>query len=815
MARSAARRHGHHDLPAQPTALVGRDQDIVNVHELVLGDEGRLVTLTGVGGCGKTRLALGVATTLEDSFKDGVCLVALAPVADPLLVPQAVASVLGVRERSDRSLLDGLVAYLEKRQLLLVLDNCEHALEACAELTGKVLLSCPSVRVLATSREPLRISGERAWRVPSLATPDPSSSQSPDEVKRYPAVQLFVERARAVQSDFTLTQPGAATVGAICAQLEGLPLAIELAAAWVRALGLEQILERLANTSALLVGGGRSAPSRQQTMRATLDWSYGLLGKPERVVFQRLAAFAGGWSLEAAEAVCSGGVIAQADVLGRVVRLVDASLVQVDDVKGRARYRLLEPVRQYAHGCLISSGELDVIRRQHANFFASFAQRWETDANVGGPGRQGASAALEHEQDNLRAAMRWCLEQGEAETGLGLVRAHWNLWVVRGRFTEGRAWATQLTALPDADKKPMMRAVALSIAATLTYRQGDVATAVRIYEEVLPLLRQADDAWVLEVALMDLASMAMYQQDFEAAAAHWEESLRTARASGHRINESLALNGLGWVARLVGDYATARARCEEGLAVSRAVRDTWAISISLALLGHTHLLQGKLPAARRLLEEGVDLHRQVGDRFTLAMSLDALGQLATAESNFAEARVALRESVRLRDEMGDPLLAESLESIAALAAAEEQPENAVQFVGAAAGVREASALPLSPHGRARLDRWLVPLRKRLGEEATTLAWEAGRTTSIDKVLEKAFAATEASPTQPKRVANLSPREQEVAALLADGLSNRQIAEHLVVTERTVAAHIEHILNKLGFASRHQVGDWAANQGLIT
>src|SRR5262249_44970525 len=267
----------------------------------------------------------------------------------------------------------------------------------------------------------------------------------------------------------------AGVCAASCAPLGGLPLAIELAAAWVRALGVEQILERLDDTSGLLVGGSRSAPHRQQTMRATLDWSYGLLTEPERVIFYRLAVFVGGWSLEAAEAVCSGAEIGPKEVLHLLTRLVDASLVQVDDLNGRARYRLLEPVRQYAYEYLLASVETDVTRRQHATFFASFAQRLESDANVGGPGREAANAALELEQDNLRAAMSWCLEQGEAETGLGLVRAHWNLWVVRGRLSEGRAWATQLAALPDAKKKPTMRAVALSIAATLAYRQGDVA----------------------------------------------------------------------------------------------------------------------------------------------------------------------------------------------------------------------------------------------------------------------------------------------------------------------------------------------------
>jgi predicted ATPase len=307
MARSAPALQGHQNLHTHATALVGRDREVADLHQLLLSDDGRLVTLTGVGGCGKTRLALGVACSLIGSFKDGVWLVELASLSDPLLVPQAVASVLGVGERSDRSPLDVLIAHLARRQVLLVLDNCEHLVKVCAELADTLLHGCPGVRLLATSREPLHIAGERAWRVPSLAIPDPHSIMSPDELMRYSAVQLFVERAQAVQSHFGVTPRSAPVVVAICAQLEGLPLAVELAAAWVRVLGVEQILERLDDAVGLLVGGSRTAPSRQQTMRATLDWSHGLLAPSAQIVFRRLAVFVGGWSLEAAEEVCSGG----------------------------------------------------------------------------------------------------------------------------------------------------------------------------------------------------------------------------------------------------------------------------------------------------------------------------------------------------------------------------------------------------------------------------------------------------------------------------------------------------------------------------
>lgn len=815
-------RRAHHNLPMHGPALVGRDQDVARLSRTVLGGDGHLVTLTGVGGCGKTRLAFTVASKLGPSFKDGVWLVELAPLADPLLVTHAVASVLGVREGPERSLLDVLVAHLAHRNLLLVLDNCEHLANVCAELADTLLRRCPTLRLLATSREPLRVSGEVAWRVPSLVVPDPSSILTGDDLVRYPATQLFVERAQAVQSDFVVTPRSAPVVATICARLEGLPLAIELAAAWVRALGVEQILERLDNLFGLLVSGNRSAPGRQRTMRATLDWSYGLLDESERVIFRRLAVFAAGWSLEAAEVICSGTGIEPRDVLILLTRLVDASLVQVDERAGRARYRLLEPVRQYARE-LLETSELDAIRRQHATFFLSFAAQWETEANVGGPRRQAAHAVLEREQDNLRAALRWSLDQGDAQMGLQLGRAHWNLWVVRGRFTEGRAWLAQLAALPEAEKAPDMRAVVQSIAASLAWRQGSYDVAQEIYREVLPLLRQANDPWLLHNALADLGYIALHQGDYPAAQARLDEALVAARATTDRATEALALYNLGTLAGMQEEYPTARAWGEKSLALSRAGRDVWAESLALGNLGRVAMRQGDLATAKLLVDESIVLRRQIGDSLGLSGGLEVKGQVATLEGQYADARASLHESLGLRQDLGDrSSIAGSLESIAALAAAEAYPARAIQLAGAATVIREAIGAQVSPMGRAMLDHWLVPLRQILGTEATALAWQAGRDMSVEQAVDLALAATEPPASRSNRapghslqheVMVLSPREQEVASLLVHGLTNRQIAERLVITERTVAAHIEHILDKLSFASRHQVGAWAIERGL--
>jgi predicted ATPase/DNA-binding CsgD family transcriptional regulator len=811
-------------LPALHTQLFGREQDSATVRELTLQTPGRLVTLTGTGGCGKTQLALLVATSLIDAYPEGVWLVDLASVQAAQLVPQTAISALGLREQPNEAPSHTVASWIGARRLLLVLDNCEHLIEACAQLAAVLLDACPNLRLLTTSREPLRISGERVWRVPSLGIAEPGSRPPPDQVMQFASSQLFVQRAQAVQSDFGVTPGNAAVVAGICARLGGLPLAIELAAALVRVLGVEQILERLDDTFALLVGGSRSAPSRQQTMRAAMDWSYGLLTEAERVVFQRLALFVGGWSLDAAEEVCAGGRVDRPEVLGRLTRLVDASLVQVEQRQGEARYRLLEPIRQYAHAQLKASGEVEAVRGQHAAFFLSYAERWETDANYGGPGRQAALIALEREQDNLRATLQWCLEHGEAEKGIGLGRALWTFWVMRGLYTEGRSWLARLAALPAAAEAPAMRAVAQGIEASLAWRQGNYTEAQALFREVLPHLRQAQAhaPRLLHSVHIDLSAIALRQGGHAGARVHAEEALKASRAAGHRVDESIALHVLGWLALMQADYSTARALGEESRALARAVGDDEALCLALTTLAQVVLRQGDLSAARRFVDEALALARRIGEYWFLSDSLDVLAQLAIADGHYGEARSATRECLLLRQSLGSrSAIVYSLESIATLAAAEGEPQCALQLAGAAASIRDAIGERQTPMGQAMVNEWLVPLQQLLGQDAIQSAWEAGRAMSIEHALELALAATETPPTQPdqppddsrQRGTELSPREREVAALLADGLTNRQIAERLVVTQRTVASHIEHILEKLGFASRHQAGVWAAEHGL--
>jgi predicted ATPase len=382
-----ARGNQHHNLPVQRTRLIGRELDAAAVRQAVLESEGHLVTLTGTGGCGKSRLALNVAADLVDAYPDGVWLVELAPLADPALVPEAVAAAFGVHQQPSRPILDSLVARLKPRHLLLILDNCEHLVEACARLADTVLSACPGLRLLATSREPLRVEGEILWRVPSLVVPEPGHAAPLKELARSPAVRLFVERAQAVQQGFVLTSENAAAVAQICARVDGIPLALELAAARVRVLTVGHIAERLDHSFRLLSGGSRTAHSRHQTLKATLDWSHALLSPPERSVFRRLAVFAGGWDIEAAEAVCADAVIDRTDVLELLTRLVDRSLVVADE----GRYRLLEPIRQYAQEHLTALGESQGVRHRHSAHYLDLAE--QASATLWGSHVTGSEAA--------------------------------------------------------------------------------------------------------------------------------------------------------------------------------------------------------------------------------------------------------------------------------------------------------------------------------------------------------------------------------------------------------------------------------------
>jgi len=635
----------------------------------------------------------------------------------------------------------------------------------------------------------------------------------------YTAVQLFVERAQAVQPGFVLGPENAMLVAALCARLEGLPLALELAAARLPALSLPEILERLDHSVRLLVGGSRTAPTRQQTLRATLDWSHDLLSPAEQLVVHRVAVFAGGWTLEAAEAVCTDAAIAGRDVLELLARLVDKSLVVAGERDGRSRYRLLEPIRQYAWEQLASSGELDVVRQRHATFFLAFAEALDRDER-GGRARRGAVVdALKGEYPNLQVALQWAVDAGEAEFGLRLARTLQFVWKFRLLpADEGRLWIEGLLRLPGADAPTPARAVALLTEAWLSWRL-DSNAAEALYAEALALARRLGDPWVLFRALSDRGLVAMHSGDYRTARACWEEGLPRTQASGDRAAEAVLLSNLGRVAILDGDYARGRARCEEVLRLGRELGDDWTIGLAKESLRMAAQSLGELPLARALATECLSLFH--GAPFPTGNALRALAQIDIAEGRYTDARQHLGRALVMGHDSTLPTIgAGVVDTLAGLAAHLGQPEVALRLSAAAEAAWAAVGEEDFPFNRELRDRWLTPLRQTLSAEDTGRWWAEGRSLTLSNAIALAEMAlplpTSGSVPSPTGdpVGPLTPRQQEVAVLVGQGLTNRQIAERLVITERAVAAHVEHILDKLGVGSRAQIAVWASERGLL-
>ena len=671
----------HHNLPAHRVHLIGRKHDLALARTELLETEGRLLTMTGTGGCGKTHLALGLASSLLDEFRDGVWLVELAPLADPALVPQSVLSTIGLRERSGEPLVQTLVRWIGTRHLLLMLDNCEHLIQACAELVERLLDACPNLRILATSREPLRVAGELAWRVPSLAVPHLHAA--PDDLLQSPAVQLFAERARRVRPDFALTDDSARTVATICRRLEGVPLALELAAARARTLGVDQILARLDKSIGLLVGGSRTAPTRQQSMRATLDWSYGLLSPAEQHVFCRLAVFADTCSLEAVESVC-GGSNPDDTVLETLDRLVDKSMLLAEEREGVVRYRMLEPIRQYASEQLQASGAHSDARQRHLEYFVAYGEEREQDSNIGGERRLAATAEIAREYPNIRLALDWAIEAREAQLGLRLVRTVQYFWQVRGYWGEGVAWCEQLLALPGAGEATAAHTVALLTAGRLAAMQGRLDLAGTFYERGLPLARQSQEPWVRWVGPENAGLHAFARGEPARAGELFREARAVAQTAGDRACEGTSLHMMAFAAWCETRFEVARGFAEEALRAHRQTGDEWGECISLVILGFAFFSLDEPSAARRHFEDGLALARRQGSPVWVGFALDGLGWVASMQGRLQEAQSHLIASLDLRREVGaHNTIAESLDGVAGVAARCGHALRASRLAGAA------------------------------------------------------------------------------------------------------------------------------------
>ena len=737
-----------HNLPVALTRLIGREHEQAAVEHLLREEEVRLLTLTGTGGVGKTRLAVAVAREALSAYPDGVWLVELASLAEPGLVPQAVVQALGPREDANRPVRETLCAYLATRQVLLVLDNCEHLVGACAELATGLLRGCPWLRILATSREGLGIAGERLYRVPSLPAPPRDHLPLPEELGAYAAVALFVARAQERRSDFHLAADNAWAVAQVCARLDGLPLAIELAAAWVGSLPVEAIAARLDDRFRLLTSGLRTAVPRQRTLRATLDWSYDLLSAGERRLLDRLSVFAGGCTLDAAEEVCSGEGIAEWEVLDLLGGLVNKSLVLLEVARQdqeQGRYRLLETVRQYGQEQLSAAAERAAVQRRHAVYYLALVERDKDESRLSGPNRLPRLGILERELDNLRAALAWCLDTGAqgqddagmpaGEIGLRLAGGLHAFWRDRDHCREGLAWLER--ALAGGGAAPAaVRALALHSAGILAGSANDTARAQALLAQSIALSREAGDPLMLTVSLAGVGwAAASNGQDGQAAAA-LEESLALARAAGEprliaqvlfhdllrivygaaieraeerarawavgaecfqlyqgdRILGALVQLHLGQVALYEGDYLRARAAFVACLPLIRTLG--WRSSVAEGLVGLADVAraQGASGEAAELYAEALTLYRQLGDHRLPAYVaiLGRLADVALEQGDLAAAQTyvaACLANARETGPDGTAQLARALEAQVTLAAAQEAPRRAVRLAGAAATLR--------------------------------------------------------------------------------------------------------------------------------
>ena len=739
-----ARSQSRYRLPAPATPLVGREREVERASDLLRRADVRVLTLTGPGGVGKTRLALAVAASLQSHFAQGAAFVPLAALDDPALVASSIAGTLEIKEVAGQPIAETLMGALRDQELLLTLDNVEQLLGAVG-LGGELLASCPRLTVLATSRVVLHVYGEHALVVPPLALPDPARERpAPAELLEYEAVRLFVERARAARADFALTEANGPDVAAICRRLDGLPLAIELAAARARSLPPRALLTRLESRLKLLTGGARDLPARQQTLRGAIDWSYNLLEVGEQSLFARLGVFAGGCTLEAAEALRAPDGDAdgpEIDALDGLASLVDKSLLrEAEGAEGEPRYGMLETLREYALERLAAGGGEEAARRAHTLYYLDLAERAEPELTGAAQGLW--LTRLEVEHDNLRAALTWTRDHGETALGLRLAGALWRFWYTRGYLSEGRGWLEGLLALAEgADNvTAAMQAKAFGGAGALAEHQGEYVRAESLYEQSLTLFRELGDTEGTAQALNNLGIVAYYHGDYARATVLQEESLAMHRARGDRWGIASLLSNLGMIAYQQSDYARAGRLYDESLSIVRELGDKKGIAVALANLGLVARDRDEYSRADGLLEESMALHRELGDQWDIALQLINLGTVARSQGDYTRASALFEESLALFDRLGDTAnVADSLRELATMAGTRGQFSRAAYIFGAAQAAREGMGLPLSPSDRSGYDSAVQTTHAALGD-AFDSAWATGHAMPLQQAV--AYALSE-------------------------------------------------------------------------
>ena len=806
---------------------MGREREVTELCEL-LGVT-KALTLCGPGGIGKTRLAQRVLHTVAAAFPDGGCFIDLDDLAQPDLVLSRVASALGIGEEPGRLLLDTVAAAVAPRRLVIVLDNCEHLIDACAAVCHRLLDASPGLSLIATSREPLRVAAETVWQVPPLSVAPAGPIESAEDANRYEAVRLFADRAAASLPGFTVGRANAGAVAALCRALDGMPLAIELAAARVRALSVEQIAERLADRFGLLTTGHRTAPPRHRTLRATIDWSHDLLTSEEQVLLRRLSVFAG-WSLEMAELVCADAEIPAADVLDLIAALVDKSLVVVDsEVLGQARYRLLDTIREYAAARLDEAGETKTFQLRLRDYTVAVAERSVAiglaRVEASWSARVDVFRRYDAEIGNVWLVLSGCLAGGDAETGLRICTAVRPCWIVRGTFAEGGEWLASFLDLDAPNVPPQVRGAAVIGRAQLVL-SSDPALARSLAEDGLALCRAAGDDFWTASGLNLLAEAALHTGQAGEAASRADEALSLAQASGDGWNEGYALGIRAAIAGVKGNLREAQQLAKASIAVMRRIDQQWGTARALLGLGDLARVRKDPGDARRHYLEALVILREIDARPEIARCLAGLGRVAMDLGALALARQHLAESLRLSHSTGARIgVARGLEAFAGLAVREDRPELAVRLTAAAAALRDVAGLPALTG--ARTERYLASAR-HLGENTIARLWAQGLAMSSDEAVALALeagpgphsfgggdtvalTALGSDPAATAPPGALTPRERQVVELVASGRSNKAIAGELFISPATAARHVANILAKLGFRSRAQIAAWAMDK----
>ena len=726
------------NLPRQLSTFVGRVQEIADVERRLDGTS--ILTLTGPGGVGKTRLALEVGAHMVDSYPDGVWLIELGALNDGSLIGDTIASALRLKQ-SAAGTIQALIEALAGRRMLLILDNCEHLLDPLVDIVDTLLHHTPDLQVLATSREALGMAGESLMPVPSMTLPAPTElgdAHALEALTECDAVRLFLERGRAVQPTLTLTNENAEAVAQICRRLDGIPLAVELAAARVRSLPPQQIAARLDDRFRLLTGGSRTALPRHRTLRAAFDWSFDLLSEAEQVLLRRLSVFGGSFSLEATEAVCRGGAVSSDEMLDLLSRLVDKSLLAPEEGSTEARYRLLETIHDYAQEKLSESEEASDIYARHRDWFVALVDQARSGF-FAGPEQATWLQRLSDDHDNLRASLQWTHEDPDgADAELTLASGLWRFWEIRGHLAEGSAWLERALARTGGEVSAR-RANALTGAGVLAALRGDQAAALAAHEASLLLLREVGNPLAIAAACSNVASAAIEQGNFERARELYGESIELARSSGDMQGAAFTLLNLADLTAREGDAAEADELYAETLQTLETLGDLWGMAQATSRLAQVSRRRGDLPSARARYEEGMVLYRRIGDRRAEARMLAGLGDVTAQEGDHVGAAKVYRDSLSLRSQLGDRAgIASMFERLAGVAEAE--PERAARLIGMAAGLRESIGAPLSAAANAELDQFLAGLGQALSEEVLRSAMADGRRTSLDAAIAFALEA---------------------------------------------------------------------------